>query len=43
MVVAGGKERTAPEFRRLFGEAGFALEQDILTRSDHHLLIGRPI
>jgi len=43
LVVSGGKERTATEFRRLLGEAGFELDRIIPTQSMNQLLIGRPI
>jgi hypothetical protein len=43
LVVAGGKERTASEFRKLLREAGFELEQIIPTSWQSQLIIGRPV
>jgi O-methyltransferase domain/Dimerisation domain len=43
LVVSGGKERTATEFRKLLEESGFELERIVSTPSGHGLIIGRPI
>jgi ubiquinone/menaquinone biosynthesis C-methylase UbiE len=33
LVMSGGRERTLAEFTALFAEAGFELEQTVVTRS----------
>jgi len=42
LVVAGGRERTAQEYRELFAHAGFTLEQIVPTLAPHSLIFGRP-
>lgn len=42
LAVAGGRERTAPEYRELYGSAGFELEQIIPTSAGSSLIVGRP-
>jgi O-methyltransferase domain/Dimerisation domain len=42
MVIAGGSERTAEEYRELFAQAGFTLEQIVPTAAPHSLIFGRP-
>ena len=42
MVMATGRERTAAEFRELFGRAGFALEQIVPTPSPLSIVVGKP-
>jgi SAM-dependent methyltransferase len=39
LVVAGGRERTAPEYRRLFDQAGLALTRVGATRSPLSVLV----
>jgi hypothetical protein len=41
LVMAGGRERTAPEFRELYDQAGFELEQIIPTPSPLSIIVGR--
>ena len=41
MVMATGRERTAAEFRDLFAQAGFALEQLVPTRSPLSIVVGK--
>ena len=41
-VMAGGRERTAAEFRDLYDQAGFELEQIIPTPSPLSIVIGKP-
>jgi len=43
LVMTGGRERTLTEFSALFAEAGFQLEQSVVTRSPSTLLIGAPV
>ena len=43
MAMSTGRERTAAEFRDLFGRAGFALEQIVPTPSPLSIVIGRPV
>jgi hypothetical protein len=43
LVLAGGKERTEPEYRKLLEESGFDVERIVTTPSGNHLIIGRPI
>jgi hypothetical protein len=43
MIMATGRERTADEFRELFGRAGFALERIVPTRSPLSIVVGKPI
>ncbi len=42
LVMTGGHERTISEFARLFAEAGFDLEQSIVTPSPFTFLVGAP-
>jgi O-methyltransferase domain len=42
LVMLGGRERTAAEYRELYAKAGFELEQLIPTPSPHSIIIGRP-
>ena len=42
MVMATGRERTAAEFRDLFVQAGFALEQIVPTASPLSIVVGKP-
>ncbi len=42
LVMAGGRERTAAEFRELYSQAGFELEQIVPTPSPLSILVGRP-
>jgi hypothetical protein len=42
LVVCGGQERTAADYRRLLGTAGFELEQIIPTTAQMSLIISRP-
>jgi hypothetical protein len=41
LVMAGGRERTAAEFRDLYGQAGFELEQIIPTPSPLSIVVGK--
>ena len=41
LVNAGGRERTASEFRTLYDQAGFALEQIIATASPVSIIVGK--
>jgi hypothetical protein len=43
MVMTGGRERTLAEFTALFAEAGFELEQTVVTLSPFTLLVGAPV
>lgn len=43
MVIPGGKERTEIEYRELFTQAGFRLEQIVPTAADVSIIEGRPI
>ncbi|MGH8932739.1 MAG: hypothetical protein ACRDZO_19490 [Egibacteraceae bacterium] len=43
LVVAGGRERTASEYRELFRAAGFELTRVIPTRSPLTLIEGKPV
>ena len=43
MMMATGRERTAAEFRDLFGRAGFVLEQIVPTPSPLSIVVGKPI
>ncbi len=43
LVVTGGCERTASEYRQLFRDASFELTQIIATRSPISLIEGRPV
>jgi hypothetical protein len=43
MAMTTGRERTAAEFRSLFEQAGFALDQIVPTPSPLSIVIGRPI
>jgi hypothetical protein len=42
LVMAGGRERTAAEFRDLYDQAGFELEEIIPTPSPLSIVIGKP-
>ena len=42
LVMVGGRERTAAEYRELYGKVGFELEEIVPTPSPHSLIIGRP-
>jgi hypothetical protein len=42
LVMMGGRERTAAEYRELYAKVGFELEEIIPTPSPHSLIIGRP-
>ena len=42
LVMAGGCERTAAEFRQLYDQAGWELEQIIPTPSPLNIIVGRP-
>jgi hypothetical protein len=41
LVMAGGRERTAAEFRKLYNQAGFELEQIVPTPSPLSIVIGK--
>ena len=43
LVNAGGRERTASEFRRLFEQAGFEPEDIIPTPSPLRIIIGKSV
>ncbi len=43
LVMAGGRERTASEFRELYAKAGFELEQIVPTSSPLSIIVGRPL
>jgi hypothetical protein len=43
LVMTGGRERTLAEFTTLFAEAGFELEQSVVTRSPFTMLVGAPV
>jgi hypothetical protein len=42
LVIHGGQERTANEYRELLARCGFELEQIVQTTSPPSLIIGRP-
>jgi hypothetical protein len=42
MAMTTGRERTAAEFRELFGRAGFALDQIVSTPSPLSIVVGKP-
>jgi hypothetical protein len=42
MLMTGGKERTAEEYRHLLGQAGFSLNQVILTVSGLNIIEALP-
>ena len=42
LVMAGGCERTASEFRELYDHAGFELEQIVPTPSPLSIVVGKP-
>ncbi len=42
LVMAGGCERTAAEFRQLYDQAGWELEQIIPTPSPLSIIVGKP-
>ena len=42
MMMATGRERTAAEFRDLFNQAGFVLEEIVPTRSPLSIVVGKP-
>jgi len=41
LVMAGGRERTAAEFRELYNQAGFELEQIVPTPSALSIVVGK--
>jgi O-methyltransferase domain/Dimerisation domain len=43
LVMTGGRERTLAEFTTLFAEAGFELEQTVVTRSPFTMLVAAPV
>ena len=43
LVMAGGHERTAEEFRDLYHRAGFELERIVPTPSPLNIIIGKPL
>ena len=43
LVMTGGRERALAEFTALFEEAGFELEQTVVTRSPFTMLVGAPV
>jgi hypothetical protein len=43
MVVTGGRERTAPEFRLLLQEASFSLTRVVISTRGHSILESRPV
>ena len=43
LVMLGGRERTADEFRSLLAEAGFSLSDIIATGSSHNIIDGVPV
>lgn len=42
LVMAGGRERTATEFRQLYDQTGWELEQVIATPSPLSIIVGKP-
>jgi hypothetical protein len=40
LLIPGGKERTADEYRRLFGKAGFELKKIIPTATEVSIIEG---
>jgi hypothetical protein len=42
MVLAGGRERTAEDYRELYAQAGFELKQILPTAAPHSLIFGHP-
>jgi hypothetical protein len=42
LVVCGGEERTADEFSKLLGAAGFELEEIVPAKSPVSIVIGKP-
>jgi hypothetical protein len=42
LVMHGGRERTENEYRELYAQCGFELEQIVQTALPHSLIIGRP-
>jgi hypothetical protein len=42
LVMHRGRERTITEYRELYEQAGFVLEQVVQTPSPHSLIVGRP-
>ncbi len=42
MMLIGGRERSAAEFRELYASTGFELEEIVPTPSPLNLIIGRP-
>ncbi len=43
LVAAGGRERTAEEYERLYAEAGFRLTDVIDTGSSFYVIEGVPV
>jgi hypothetical protein len=43
LVMTGGRERALAEFAALSAEAGFELEQTVVTRSPFTILVGVPV
>ena len=41
-VMHRGRERSANEYRELYAQSGFELEQIVQTASPHSLIMGRP-
>jgi hypothetical protein len=41
LIMAGGRERTAAEYRELYANAGLALENIVSTASLHSIIVGR--
>ena len=41
LTIPGGKERTEPEFRKLFAAGGFQLTRVVATRAEVCVLEGR--
>ena len=42
LVMTGGRERTAKEFEKVLGDAGFEMTRVIPTESPFALIEGRP-
>ena len=40
LVIPGGKERTEPEYRELFGKAGFRLTRIVPTQTEISVIEG---
>jgi hypothetical protein len=43
LVMSGWRERTSAKFTTLFAEAGFELDQSVITRSPFPMLVGAPV